>query len=268
MASLVSYDRTDSVATITMDDGKVNVLSISMLEELNAALDHAVADSAVVVLRGRDGVFSAGFDLKVLNAGGADALAMLRGGFELAERLLSFPTPVLNVCTGHTIAMGGFLLLSGDYRLGIDGPFRITANEVAIGLTLPQAAIELCRQRLTPAGFNRAVTLAEVFSPETAVAVGYLDRIVPATRARSRDRGQGRRAGRARHARPLVDQAARPRGDVGRAARGDRGRRHRAPPGLTRAQRAERSASALNVSSCLRIITRSPAGSTRRVTAP
>jgi enoyl-CoA hydratase len=180
MGTLVSYQYADSIATITMDDGKVNVLSISMLEELNAALDHAVADQAVVVLRGRAGVFSAGFDLKVLNAGGPDALNMLRGGFELAERLLRFPTPVLNVCTGHTIAMGGFLLLSGDYRLGVDGPFRITANEVAIGLTLPQAAIELCRQRLTPAGFNRAVNLAEVFSPETAVAVGYLDRIVPA----------------------------------------------------------------------------------------
>lgn len=37
------------------------------------------------------------------------------------------------------------------------------------------------RQRLAPACFNRAVVLAEVFSPEDAVAAGFLDRVVPPT---------------------------------------------------------------------------------------
>src|SRR6185503_10431701 len=135
MGTLVSYQLDGSVATITMDDGKVNALSLQMLTELGAALDRATADRAVVVLTGRDGIFSAGFDLKVLRAGGPDAWAMLRGGFELAERILSFPTPVLIACTGHAIAMAVFLLLSGDYRVGVDGPYKINANEVAIGLT-------------------------------------------------------------------------------------------------------------------------------------
>ena len=143
-------------------------------------LDRATEDGAVVVLTGREGVFSAGFDLAVLRAGGSDAVAMLRAGFELAERILSFPTPVLIACTGHAIAMGVFLLLSGDYRIGVVGPHKITANEVAIGLTMPRAAVEICRQRLTPAAFNRAVILAEVFSPADAVAAGFLDRVVPA----------------------------------------------------------------------------------------
>ena len=96
-----------------------------------------------------------------------------------AERILSFPTPVLIACTGHAIAMAVFLLLSGDYRVGVDGPYKINANEVAIGLTMPRAAVEICRQRLTPAHFNRAVILAEVFSPGDAVAAGFLDRVVP-----------------------------------------------------------------------------------------
>src|SRR6266567_6223635 len=115
VGTIVSYRLEGSVATITMDDGKVNCLSMRMLTELNAALDRAMADRAVVVLTGRPGVFSAGLDLPVLRAGGAAAFAMLRAGFELAARILSFPAPVLVACTGHAVAMGAFLLLSGDY---------------------------------------------------------------------------------------------------------------------------------------------------------
>ena len=175
---MVGYEFHDSVATITMDDGKVNALSVRMLGALGEALDRAETDRAIVVLAGRPGIFSAGFDLQTLRAGGADGVQMLKAGFELAERLLSFPTPVVVVCSGHAIAMGSFLVLSADYRVGVSGDFRITANEVAIGLTMPRAAIEICRQRLAPAQFNRAVLLAEVFSPEGAVSAGFLDQVV------------------------------------------------------------------------------------------
>jgi enoyl-CoA hydratase len=180
METVVSYQLKDSIATITMDDGKVNVLSSATLGELDAALDRAMADRAVVLLAGRPGVFSAGFDLPVLNAGGAESVAMVRAGFALAERLLSFPVPVVIACTGHAVAMGVFILLSGDYRVGAAGPYKIAANEVAIGLTMPRAAVEILRQRLAPAHFNRAATLAEPFSPDNAVEAGFLDRVVGA----------------------------------------------------------------------------------------
>jgi enoyl-CoA hydratase len=178
MDTAVSYRLEDSIATITMDDGKVNVLSPAMLGELDAALDRALADRAVVLLGGRPGIFSAGFDLSVLNAGGARSTAMVTAGFALAERLLSFPTPVVIACTGHAVAMGVFLLLSGDYRVGAAGPYKFVANEVAIGLTIPRAAVEILRQRLAPADFSRATTLAEPFSPDNAVQAGFLDRVV------------------------------------------------------------------------------------------
>jgi enoyl-CoA hydratase len=177
MGTLVSYEVEDAIATITMDDGKVNAMSRGMLAEINAALDRAEADRAVVVLSGREGIFSAGFDLPVLRAGGEEAVAMVKAGFELAERVLSFPLPVVIACTGHAVAMGVFLLLCGDYRVGAPGSYRLTANEVAIGLTVPRAAVEILRQRLTPAAFNRAVTLAEQFSPANAVEAGFLDQV-------------------------------------------------------------------------------------------
>lgn len=179
--NLVSYQLESSIATITMDDGKVNALSLTMLSQINGALDQAQADGAVVVLTGRTGVFSAGFDLRVLRVGGDDAAAMLRGGFELAYRLLSFPAPVVLACTGHAIAMGAFLILSVDYRIGTSGSFKIMANEVAIGMTPPHAAIEICRQRLAPVHMQRALTLAEPHTPDEAVTAGFLDRAVPAT---------------------------------------------------------------------------------------
>ncbi len=140
MSTLVTYHQAGATATIAMDDGKVNALSAQMFAELNAALDRAEAAGATVVLTGREGIFSAGFDLRVLRAGGPQAPALVRSGFELSARLLAFPAPVVVACTGHAIAMGVFLLLSGDFRLGAAGPYRITANEVAIGLTMPRAA--------------------------------------------------------------------------------------------------------------------------------
>jgi enoyl-CoA hydratase len=178
--SLVRYEVADSIARITMDDGKVNALSPAMLTELSQALTRAEADAAVVVLAGRDGVFSAGFDLPVLRAGGPESVSMLRAGFDLAERILGFRMPVVIACTGHAIAMGVFLLLCGDYRVGAAGPYKITANEVAIGVTMPRAAVEICRQRLSPAHFNRATILAEVFPPDKAVDAGFLDRLADA----------------------------------------------------------------------------------------
>src|SRR5260370_36007752 len=181
MGALVSYHRRDSIATVRMAAAKVNVLSLQMPAELNTALDRASADRAVVVLTGRQGVFSAGFDLAVLTAGGSAVFAMLRAGFELAERILSFPAPVLIGCTGHTVAMGAFLLLSADYRIGAAGPYKITANEVAIGFAMPQTAVEICRQRLAPTHLTRAVILAEGVLPADAVTAGLLDRVVPAT---------------------------------------------------------------------------------------
>ncbi len=200
MADRVTYELSESIATIAMDDGKANALSLEMLDELNAAFDQAEADEAVVVLTGREGRFSAGFDLGVLTAGGPDAANMLRSGFELAERMLSFPAPLVIACTGHAIAMGVFVLLSGDYRIGVAGPYKITANEVAIGLTMPRTAVEICRQRLTPAAFNRAVLLAEVFSPAGAAGAGFLDRVVEP--AELRDEARAAAAGFAALNRP------------------------------------------------------------------
>ncbi len=185
MSEPTTYELDGRIATIAIDDGKVNAFSIETLTAIHRALDRAEADGAVVVLTGREGYFSAGFDLKVFSSGdGGAVVEMLRLGATLAERVLSFPTPVLVACSGHAIAAGSFLPLAADVRIGTEGPFRIGLNEVKIGLTVPWFAVELARQRLTQAAFDRSVVGAVMHTPEEAVHAGFLDRVVPASELR------------------------------------------------------------------------------------
>ena len=182
MPDRVSYVCDAGVATITMDDGKVNVMSSALLLELDAAYDRAQQDQAIVVLRSaRPGIFSAGFDLKTFAANDAErSLAMVRAGAELALRLLSYPLPTIGVMQGHAFPMGTFLLLACDVRIGVRGRFRMGLNEVAIGIAPPGFAIELARSRLHPAWLSRTVTLGEMYEPDDAQLAGFLDHVVAA----------------------------------------------------------------------------------------
>jgi enoyl-CoA hydratase len=186
MTELATYELNERIATITIDDGKVNALSIPMLQSIHAAFDRAERDGAIVILTGREGYFSAGFDLKVFAGGDVDrVIEMLTLGATLTERMLGFATPVIAACSGHTVAAGAFLTLAADLRIGIDGPYRVGLNEVQIGLTVPWFVIELARERLQPPHFNRAVVSATMYSPAEAVTAGFFDRVVPADELRA-----------------------------------------------------------------------------------
>ena len=174
----VQYEQQDGVATIRIDDGKRNALAQPVLREISEAFDRAEADDATVILTGRDSVFSAGFDLHVMKRGGMNAIRMLRAGYILPARVLAYPRPVIAACNGHSMAMGVFLMLAADYIIGSRGDFKISANEVAIGLTMPRVAAETLRNRLTPAAFQRAVNLSEFFDPDAALDAGFFDELV------------------------------------------------------------------------------------------
>lgn len=179
MTNLVSYELNDGVATITMDDGKANALSHDMFDELEVAFDQAEKDAAVVLLKGRAQRFSGGFDLKEMYKGPDEARKLTSRGSKFAVRLLSFPTPVIGVSTGHCIAMGAFTMLACDYRIGPAGDFKIGLNETAIGMPMHSFGIELGRYRIPKNYFNRSVINGEIFNPEDAISAGFYDKIVP-----------------------------------------------------------------------------------------
>ena len=180
MSDLVSYELEDGIATLTLNNGKVNALSPAMFDALNEAFDRAEADRAVVILTGQPGILSGGYDLKVMTSSAENAIALVTTGSVFTRRMLAHPFPIIVACPGHAIAKGAFLLLSADYRLGVEGAFNIGLNEVQIGMTMHHSGIELARERLTKPAFHRSVINGEIFNPQAALEAGFLDRIVPA----------------------------------------------------------------------------------------
>ena len=173
----VVYEPRDTIALIRMDDGKANALSYEMMDALDEALTRAEKDAAAVVLAGRPGRFCAGFDLKLMMAGLDQACALVTRGADLLLRLYALPMPLVNACSGHALAGGALMVLTGDVRIATRGAFRIGLNEVQIGMPVPILAMELARDRLEPRHLTAATLFATVVDPEEAKTVGWVDEV-------------------------------------------------------------------------------------------
>ena len=172
---------TNDIALIRMDDNKANAINFDMLAALNAALDTAEAEAKAIVLTGRAGRFSGGFDLNAFASLGPDGVyKLLDAGAELLLRLYGGPLPLVAACTGHAIAMGVFILHACDTRIGTAGDYKIGANEAITGMNLPIFAMELARDRLHPSHLTRAMVQGFIYTPEGAVEAGYLDMLAQA----------------------------------------------------------------------------------------
>ena len=179
MTQLASYELSNQVAVITMDDGKANAFGPDMIATVDAHLERAGGEAKAVILTGRSGIFSGGFDLKVIRGGDpAAARAMSLAGARLMMRLYGLPQPLVVAAPGHAIALGAFCLLTGDYRIGIEGDFRIGLNETAIGMSLPPFGLMLAQERLSKRHLARAAIGATLFAPLEARDAGFLDEVV------------------------------------------------------------------------------------------
>jgi enoyl-CoA hydratase len=178
MNEFVSYHSTEHYAIIGINNGKANAISHEVIEGINASLDEAEKNNKVVILTGIAGIFSAGFDLKVMAKSPESAKELVTKGSKLSLRMLSFPKPIIVACNGHAIAKGAFLLLSADYRIGVEGDFKIGLNEVMIGMTMHHAGIVIAKARLSEVYLNRSVNNGEIYNPKDAVNAGFLDVIV------------------------------------------------------------------------------------------
>jgi len=195
MSDAVTTTVEDGVAVVRLDDGKMNALSMTVIEGLHAALDQAQADATAVCIVGNAKALSAGFDLNVMRGGVEGMLELVRAGGQLLMRLYGHPQPTVVAVTGHALAAGVLLVLSCDERVGAQGPAKLGLNETAIGMTLPEFAIELARDRLSKRYLTRATIEAEIFDPEGALAAGYLDKLVPADQCVDTALAEARRLG-------------------------------------------------------------------------
>lgn len=191
----VSYALEDGIAAVRMDDGKANALSDAMIGGLLVALDRAEREASALVITGRPDRFCAGFDLKVMMSDPQAARALVRRGAELLMRLYGLPLPVVVACTGHALAGGALMVLTGDVRIGAAGTFRIGLNEVQIGLPVPRLAMELARDRLLPTELARATLGARIHDPTEALRAGFLDEVVAPDELLARARAEATRLG-------------------------------------------------------------------------
>lgn len=176
----MEYELIEGTALLSFDDGKANVIGHDFMKAMNEGLDMAEKDAKAVVITGRVGLLSGGFDLKEIEKGASAIKAMMDEGANMFFRLFSHPQPLVIACTGHAIAAGAFLLLTADNRIGTAGEFKIGLNETAIGSTFPVFGVELAKARLNPAYLTRSFVQSQAFSPEEAVRAGFLDQVGPA----------------------------------------------------------------------------------------
>lgn len=179
MNEVVQYTSDENYALLTLANGKANAISHEVIDGLNSGLDRALEEDRVVILTGQPGIFSAGFDLKVMTQSPESAKELVMKGSQLSLKMLSFPKPIIIACSGHAIAKGGFLLLSADYRIGVVGDFKIGLNEVLIGMTMHHAGVAIAKGRLSEVYLNRSVNNSEIYNPMDAERAGFLDKVVP-----------------------------------------------------------------------------------------
>ena len=169
------------VSIITLNDGKANVFSPEMSNTVSNLLDQVPGDKGSLVITGRSGIFSAGFDLKIISSGDSDAVAsMIKAGFTLLARIYNFPRPVIAACSGHGVALGAFLLCCADYRIGAKGQFIVQANETRNNMSIPAPILEISKSRIAKTHWYRAILNAEAYPVENAIEPGYLDEVTDA----------------------------------------------------------------------------------------
>ena len=176
---LATLSTDEDVSIITLDDGKANVFSTAMSETINTILDQVPEDKGSLLITGKPGLFSAGFDLKTISGGDPKAaIEMTTAGFRLLSRIYSFPRPVVAASSGHAIALGAFLLCCADYRIGAKGNFIVQANETRNGMSIPTPILEISKSRILKNHWYRAILNAEAYSISDSIDAGYLDEVV------------------------------------------------------------------------------------------
>jgi enoyl-CoA hydratase len=175
----VTLELIDTIALITLDDGKKNAITLDAIRGINTALDEAEADAAAIVLAGRPGAFCAGFDLATMTGGDMEAIRALGlGGGRIAHRLYGMDKPLVAACTGHAFTIGAFWLLACDTRIGERGKFKFGFNETQMGVVLGPWSIELLKARINPMLYVATVAQATIYDPDGAATAGLLDSIV------------------------------------------------------------------------------------------
>ena len=169
----------DGVAILAADRPPANAMDAGLLDEVVTALRDVADDPpAALVLAGREGVFSAGADLKLVPTyGPADQARMVHLINDMALGVYALPFPVVGAITGHAIAGGLVLALATDLRVASDAG-RYGLTEVKVGVPYPQAAIGVVQAELAPHAARRLALGNELLDAAECHRLGVFDEVV------------------------------------------------------------------------------------------
>jgi len=187
VSTVRSEDHDAGVRLLTLDRPPANAIDEEMLGDLAVAVDAARRDDAVraVVLTGAGRFLSGGFDLVAPRRDEAAALRLQQLYRDAHLALLELPKPTIAMVQGHAIAGGTVLALACDYRLGLDGDYKVGLNEVAIGASFPRVALEIVRLRLTHARAAELLLGGALYPASQATRLGIVDELLPADQLES-----------------------------------------------------------------------------------
>ena len=177
----------DGIARLSLDraDRSTNTLSAAVLSELHVALDLLEADppEGLIVASGKENGFIAGADVDEFAdlSSEADAVALVRRGWDAFERLAGVPYPTVALVRGFCLGGGFELALACRYRVAVDEPgTRLGLPEVMLGIVPGWGGIKrLPHLAGAPAALDLLLT-GKTIDARKAKKLGIVDEAVPA----------------------------------------------------------------------------------------
>lgn len=169
------------VVHLVLDRG-ANVMDEELLLELRSAVGEAREKGGPPLLlsSANPRIFSPGWDLKRLrDAGREDVRRFLRLFEATVLELFAYPGPTIAAVGGHAIAGGCLLALAADRRVVGRGA-RMGLSEINLGVPVPAGCVRMLRSRLAPSAAEELVLQGDGCTPERALELGMVHRIVEA----------------------------------------------------------------------------------------
>jgi enoyl-CoA hydratase/carnithine racemase len=182
MTEFVRLDVESGVGTIRLDRPKMNALNVQVQEELRAVAAEATDrdDVRAVVLYGGERVFAAGADIKEMaDMSYADMVkrsGALQSAFTAVARI---PKPVVAAVTGYALGGGCELAMCADVRIAADDA-TLGQPEILLGIIPGAGGTQRLTRLVGPSKAKDIVLSGRFVKADEALAIGLVDRVVPA----------------------------------------------------------------------------------------
>lgn len=179
--SLVRTEVRDEIAILTLDRPKANAFSPELVADLSAALAAQGKARGVVLASALPGMFSAGWDLPlIIDRDRAEMERFVADYSALVRQIFVFGPPVVAALSGHAIAGGLIAVMGADERIAAEGKGKFGLSEVILGVSVPACLMEPFRHVVGARHMERLAATGENLPVEGALAIGLVDRVVPA----------------------------------------------------------------------------------------